>query len=181
MAFLNYLGLGTYTIIDYTRYEKQGKNLTWTLRIYADASKTDLLAYREFNVCSSHPIQRILGKQNTPPPIEQRSIDDMWLVGDDPEGDWQDFEDHAAKWNGVKWEFWQIGAGQTFYDLSRDCYIARNVDNFDFMELEYWTDYWSWEKWFAPSVIYGPDTNLVRQIYLYLKSTKKAFANVIDV
>lgn len=181
MAFLNYLAPGTYSMIDMVRYDKQAKNIACSLRIYADASKTaEFLAHKEFLIGGGQPIQRVQGKQNTPPLVTQLSVDDAWFVGDAPTDAWQDYEDHVAIWNGVHWEFWTIGPQQVFYDVSQARYVSRRVSGFELDPIEFWTDHWSWEAYFSTAALYAPETNLIKQIYLYLKNTKAAFANVID-
>jgi hypothetical protein len=182
MAFLNYLAPGTYSIIDMVRYDKMSRCVAFSLRIYADASKSaEFLAHKEFMIGSGAPVQRVLGKRDIPPSIEQRNIDDMWFVGDSPEGEWLDYEDHVAKWIGTKWEFWTVACGQTFYDVSQERYVSRCAASFDYETIESWTDHWSWEQYFSTDALYADtNTNLVKQIYLYLKNTKAAFATVID-
>lgn len=178
MGFGNYIADGTYTVVDNISYSKNNKYITWQLQIFDNSNKDNLLAIRDMAARSSSPMQRIVSTLNTPPPVDQRSIDDIWLIGDEPDGDWQDREDCLAKWTKKGWEFWSINFGQQFYHIELQKYIIYTIDR-TFLPYECWDDYWAWQQWFAPQVIL--ESNMYKQIYLYLKNTKAAFSQCLEV
>lgn len=179
MAFGNYIAAGTYTVVDKVSYSRRDKHLQWQIQIYDGSAKANLLAVRDLIVTGSSPIQRLVDTCNVEPPVDQRSIGDIWAIGSDPEGVWQDREGHLAKWTGRGWEYWLVAVGQQFYHVATKKYIVA-LHDMTYVPFECWHDYWTWEEWFTADKMLV-ESNVVKQIYLYLKETKEAFSNCTNI
>lgn len=181
MAFGNYIGPDTYTVVDRVHYEKVGRSLRFELMIYTDSSKLAMLATKTFFFNGNHHVYPVQGGVRVDPP-ENPILHQKFVTGVGCTGAWTGYDNHVAEFMNVPnqtWRFWQIGMGNCVYNVE-------DSKTYKFSELNTWVHVVSefgdalWSKFFDPTIVQDSTTNLWKQLYLFLK-TCPGFENVTDI
>jgi hypothetical protein len=184
MALKNYLYPGTYSVLGPVQFSKQQRWLRFTLNIYTDDTKEVELAKKEYEISSYTELRGVKNTTTTTPPIDP-ALEDAYLITAKATDEWAGHENQLAVWmdtpDGVGWCYWFLGNKQIFFDESIGEYIQiEDTKTARFTKVYPTDDIRIWNKWFAPSIVFSADSNLHKQCYAFLKSTK-GFENVKDV
>jgi hypothetical protein len=182
MALQNYLSEGTYSIVDCINYSKYGNWLRFTFKIFSDSSKTTELASKNYEICR-HILHRGVRGFTSIPPVDA-VIGEFYVVTNEPKptGLWEGREGLLAVLNDkLEWCFWGFGGNsETFYHLQDSYYFLLNRSTLEPIKIYPTNDFRLWDKWFSPDNMFSDTSNIVKQIYLFLKS-QPGFENVVDV
>jgi len=177
MALKNYLTEGTYSIVDNVQIVKSNRHLRFNLKIFSDESMKVELAQKEFEVSSHMSYRAVLDTRSLPP--ENPEAGAMYLIGENPQGDWEKYRGLFAIWelstphdNIPHWTCWGFGPGEIVYDVKTDSYFTQNHDTLEKTIMYPHDDFRIWDKWFSSDKIFSSTSNLHKQIYLYLKSLR---------
>jgi hypothetical protein len=189
MAFLHYLQQNSYTIIDGVLYHKEGRSCSFRLSIYADITKKEVLAYKEFSITGSIPVQAVISMNPTEEPSNPTVGDAYYIPKTCDFEPFSHYKNMLAIWqpvgpdNTLQWQYWFLNLRQRFYDITSKVYYAKlhNMDDTPEPDWNCWEDVYLWNDWLSKDILFNPanETNLYKQIYLFLK-TRPAFANCVD-
>ncbi len=187
MAFGNYIGTGTYTVVDEVIYGKFNKFVRCTLYVYSDNTKTNLLATKQLEFYFDRDYEEIHGINMTEPPAnpvegQKYHINPAGATGvfaGDPGkiAEWKsDINEGAGGYT-----FWFPTPGLSYWYGPEGQYYIITSDEGDIISKDFEDDWRMWDKWFAPEhVILNEENNLYKRLYEFLK-TQPGFENVIDV
>jgi len=163
MALKDYLGPGTYSVLENITYIKSNKCVRFVLEIYHRNIKST-----NISVPPSAPI-----------------ADDIYYVPLTPAatGDWAGNEGKICTWRGQgsnSWDWQFLTPGEIFCETATDNYLM--IDDRGAVEIKNWAkDSITWDKWFAPEKsMFDAESNIIKQIYSFLKATQEGFENVTD-
>lgn len=176
MAFTNFMGIGTYTVIHSANFNKQDKSISMQINTYLSESKTQLLAENRIEVRvdkSGYPVKNLT--TNTPPLDSE--IRDAYVVASEPTNSWVGLENKVVAWNGMTWDTFEPSDLRRIYDQSGDCTFLWDVDQWIRISSELSDS--EFDAFFSVTTQNQEDTNLLKQCYDYLK-TRPEFTNAED-
>ena len=199
MAIKNYIATDSYSVVDNIRLNRAEKTLDFSLTVYADSSKGTEETIQEFMVD---------GHIGTPPSVEAVVDADPAAVDGDVDaatipvylssskhadpaclltcseigGKNYDYDDGAAVGtdpNSVTWLWQPIMATEEYYKdkAGQHWYVPFDKGTVTKCSAPFTSS--DFDTWFSVATINEDDTNLIKQIYLYIKSLS-LFANVKD-
>lgn len=165
MAILNYIGQGTYSIVDEIYLNRITKNLRWSVIVYSDSTKTTKLAQTDFDVSGRDTLRSVKGILSCPP--ENPKPFDTWFVSKSELATeaWEGRENLIAvympesPYNG--WGFWYHTDHEVFYYEPLSLYVRYDQSTGEITPAIVHSDSRIWDKYFAK-----PDT--INQLYLYM-------------
>lgn len=169
MAFLNLLG-DSYSVVEHIYFNRSARVLDAAVITYSNHAKKDSLAEFRVAVNIGPNDRRAIAKVATPPAEPQQG--DYYLVIDGT-GDWAELTGKLLGFNGISWD---VIEQELIYLESEDKFYK--FDGLTWVEAHTFLTEDKFDSWFGVEAI-GGESNLVRQIYLYLK-TLPVFHNVQD-
>jgi len=185
MALANYIGTGTYSIIEDVDFSSEDQNLGFNLLVHSDSSKSEVLASVEFNFLMNHSAKGLLAVDQETPPSEPDHGDSYLIAKTGATGDWANFPGYVAKWtvtgsDSGAWVYMDYSEGQVFYDEAISRYITITDNGGHYKTSVNAPDTRTWDAFFTKDHIFNtPGSNLHSQIYEFLK-TQPGFESVID-
>ena len=182
MAFLNYIGTGTYTIVDEFIYSKEQKMIRCTLYVFEDNTKATLLASKQYSYWFDSTKPTLLEIHRSTPPENPWDGDQYLIAQSDAQGVWATREGQLAVWKDdmQDWSYWFVAPDQEFYCPADQLYYRVLDEQGNIATSNFALDSRVWDAWFAKDkVITDEENNLYKQFYLFLK-TQPGFENVAD-
>ena len=199
MAIKNYIATDTYSVVDNIRLDRANKTLDFSLTVYADSSKETEETKQEYTVD---------GHTGTPPSVEavvdanptevdgdvdvatipvylsssKHADPGCLLTCSEGGGKNYDYDDGAAvgtEPNSSTWVWQPLSATEEYYKdkAGQHWYVPHDKGTVTKCSAPFTAS--DFDTWFSVATINEDDTNLVKQIYLYIKSLS-LFANVKD-
>jgi len=187
MALANYIGTGTYSIIEKLVFSTKDKHVGFTLKVYSDDAKTALLATKVYDHVMDRDIKVLLGLDVTEPPSAPAVGDKYLIAKTGAVDDWEGYSGHVAEWNPFNhtgeeatWVCTDHGSGVRFYYEPGDSYIEITSMGGNYKSITDNESIKTWDAFFTKEHIFDtPGSNLHSQIYEFLK-TQPGFESVID-
>lgn len=172
MAFKHYLSPNSYTSISNLVYEKALKRCTVMLEIFADETKTVLLANKGFTVDGQHKCMSLASLKNKAKSVPAELNEDVChLIDQSAEGEFSGYEGQLTKYNPVSrsWDKWVLWEGLTVYVEDEQKYYKFTEQAWKQIP-DMGIDGRVWDKWLAPQVALADGTNPMQQAYKLMKT-----------
>jgi hypothetical protein len=192
MALLNYLSDGIYAIIDDVNYYKGTKLVEFKLLVYADQSKSVLLAEKPMRFDGIIEV-RYLEDIHVKRRPKKAAVGTRWAIAeadecDDPDDpQWKERAglvacvaqgDGEPDENNPIWVYESVDPVKPYYAKSLKKFFKKK-DNGPWIEVSNPQSEVTWDKFFSAQAISDPKTNIYQQIYEWLK-TQPGFENTRD-
>ena len=187
MALANYIGTGTYSIIEKVIFSSKDSHIGFTLKVYSDDSKSELLATRVYDYVMDTDVDVLLGLDTSTPP-ESPSIGDSYLIAKTgATGDWESFPGHVATWDAfggpeeeATWTPMDHEPEKRFYYEPGDSFIEITSRGGNYKSVTDTDSVRTWDAFFTKDHIFNTSgSNLHSQTYAFLK-TQPGFESAID-
>ena len=183
MALLNYIGQGTYSVVENVNINKSGKTVRWSVLVFADKDKKVLLASTDFEIMGGHILRGIKGFRNEP---SDKPVDgEAWIVPKSgKESTWSNRGGTVAVYLPNEhpyfgWGFWYVNPNETYYLEPEDRYVKVNCESWEFYTVHPTSDSRLWDTFFPEDKLLQ-SSNIYRQIYMCMKKSFPGFASCID-
>lgn len=171
MAFKNYLTSNSYTNVCNMIYEKALRRCTVMLEVWADDTKTLLLANKGVTVDGSLKHISIASLKNKQKSVPAEVIPEMHYIIDNAEGDFAGYEGQLTKYNpnSKNWDKWVLWPNLVAYiEDEQKYYIFVNQKWNEVPDMT--ADRRVWDKWLAPEVAMAAGNNPMEQMYKLMKT-----------
>jgi hypothetical protein len=176
MAIGNFMFSGSYTVVEQLIYGKQNKILELIVNVDHDSSKYSVANRLSYTLSTNQECQAVTGISATPPTTPADG--DVWLVQADATGAWAGnsgkvatFYDSLSGWSIVD------RPEIVFFYASNSTYWRKSSTGFSQCVG---SDSRVFDSKFSPTAIGGADNNILKTIYVHLK-TLPEFAGCTDV
>ena len=174
MAFGNFIKPGTYSNIQKIQYCKQNKFLFFNVVVYSSDAKVEEITTVSYLLDGQKTYPTIKDKDLTDPPTDP-SEGDAYIIPENATGAWAGHTGQIARYISDNWSIYDYE--EVLYVEDEDKYYR--LSNGSPVEV---TDTFTsalWDQYFGIDALSMQDSNLLAQIYIYLK-TRQEFANVTD-
>lgn len=166
MALSNILKNGTYSVVDEVTISRRNKLIQFSLYVYSDSSKEELIMVRPFLIVPSSyvEVRSISSTPNVGNPVEHDKV----FIPMDHVGDYESFKGKIISYNGQFWEEFSYQDAiitvdrKKMYRIRADGLLAKAIHGS--VDL--------WDNYFTSSVSTNSNTNIVKQCYKYIKDSE---------
>jgi len=184
MALADYIGTGTYSMVDHIGFNEKIKHVKFQLNVFADNTKEDKIAEKFFDFVMDTPKESVINIEQTTPPITPNTGDRYIVASTGATGEWADYPGQLMTWDfdgSGEWMSMKLQKDLVLFNETSNSYIKVIDDSGTYTPYIENECSRIWDSYFTKTLVFNtPGNNLHTQIYKLLK-TQKGFEFTSDV